>query len=97
MLEQEGSGISGAGSNYQLDYRPFLASATEGAFGAPVELANVTGETLDGVTRIDASEDSGMGVYALWEDNKAALDYSSNGGASWGEPVVTPVPYTATA
>jgi hypothetical protein len=34
-------------------------------------------------------------VYALWEDGKAVIDYSSNGGASWGGPIVTSTPYTA--
>ncbi len=94
-LEEEGSGFSGAGSDYQLDYRPFVATATGGSFGAPVELADVTGEVLNGVDALDLSEDSGTGVYALWESGRAVLDYSSNGGASWGGPVVTPVPYTA--
>ena len=95
VVEQEGSGISGAGSDYQLDYRPFVATATGGSFGAPAELADVTGEVLDGVDSLDLSEDSGTGVYALWESGKAVIDYSSNGGASWGGSAVTPVPYTA--
>jgi hypothetical protein len=95
VVEQEGSGISGAGSDYQLDYRPFVATATGGSFGAPTELADVTGEVLDGVDSLDLSEDSGTGVYALWESGKAVIDYSSNGGASWGGSAVTPIPYTA--
>jgi hypothetical protein len=95
VLEEEGDGIDGAGSQYTLDYRPFDATSTGGAFGAPVELANVTGEVLDGVDSLDMSEDSSTGVYALWEDGKTVLDYSSNGGANWGGAAVTPVPYTA--
>ena len=94
-LEEEGDGIDGTGSEYTVDYRPFDATSTGGVFGPSVELANVTGEVLDGVDSLDMSEDSGTGVYALWESGKAVLDYSSNGGASWGGPVVTPVPYTA--
>ncbi|MGA2164449.1 MAG: hypothetical protein ABSH36_08260 [Solirubrobacteraceae bacterium] len=95
VLEEEGSGFSGAGSDYQLDYRPFVATATGGSFGTPVELADVTGEVLNGVDALDLSEDSGTGVYALWESGRAVIDYSSNGGATWGGSAVTPVPYTA--
>lgn len=95
VLEEEGSAISGAGSDYSLDYRPFVATATGGTFGAPVELADVTGEVLDGVDTVDLSEDSGTGVYALWEDGRTVIDYSGNGGASWEGPVVSPIPYTA--
>jgi hypothetical protein len=95
LVEEEGSAISGAGSDFQLDYHPFIATATGGSFGAPVELADVTHEVLDGVDALDLSEDSGTGVYALWEDGKTVIDFSSNGGANWGGPVASPVPYTA--
>jgi hypothetical protein len=95
VLEQEGSGISGEGSDYTIDYRPFDANSTGGTFGAPVELADVTAEVLDGVDQLDLSEDSSTGVYALWESGKAVLDYSGNGGATWDGPVVSPVPYSA--
>lgn len=93
-LEEEGSGVSGAGSEFILDYRQFDATSTGGTFGAPVVLSNVSADVLDGVDAIDASEDSGTGVYALWEDKQGTvIDYSSNGGASWGEPTVAPPPY----
>ena len=95
VLEEEGSAISGAGSDWQMDYRPFIATATGGSFGAPVELSDITNEVLDGVDAVDVSDDSGTGVYAFWEDGKGVLDYSPNGGASWGGPVVSPIPYTA--
>jgi hypothetical protein len=95
VLEEEGSAISGAGSDWQMAYRPFIATATGGSFGAPVELSDITGEVLDGVDALDVSDDSSTGVYAYWEDGKGVLDYSPNGGASWDGPVVTPVPYTA--
>jgi hypothetical protein len=95
VLEQQGSGVSGAGSDFALDYRPFDVTATGGSFGPPVELADVTQEVLDGVDALDLSEDSRTGVYALWEDGRAMIDYSANGGANWGGPVVSPVPYTA--
>ncbi len=95
VLEEEGNGIDGAGSDFQVVYHPFVATATGGSFGAGIELADVTGEVLDGVDSIDLSEDSGTGVYALWESGKAVIDYSSNGGSTWDGPVVSPVPYTA--
>jgi len=95
VLEEEGSAISGAGSDWQMAYRPFVATATGGSFGAPVELSDITGEVLGGVDALDVSDDSSTGVYAFWEDGKAVLDYSPNGGASWAGPVVSPIPYTA--
>ena len=95
VLEEEGSAISGAGSDWQMDYRPFIATATGGSFGAPVELADITSEVLDGVDAVNVSEDSGTGVYAFWEDGNTVLDYSGNGGASWEGPVASPIPYTA--
>jgi hypothetical protein len=95
VLEEEGDAIDGTGSEYTLDYRPFDATSTGGEFGASVELANVTGEVLDGVDSLDMSEDSSTGVYALWENGKTVLDYSGNGGATWDGSAVTPVPYTA--
>ncbi len=36
VLEEEGSAISGAGPDWQMDYRPFIATATGGSFGLPV-------------------------------------------------------------
>ena len=95
VLEEEGSAISGAGSDWQMAYRPFVATATGGSFGAPVELSDITGEVLDGVDALDVSDDSSTGVYAYWEDGNTVLDYSPNGGATWGGPVVSPIPYTA--
>lgn len=95
LLEEEGPAVSGAGSELRLDYRPFDATSTGGTFGAPVELANVTNEVLVELNGLDLSEDAGTGVYALWENDhsQVMLDYSSNGGASWGEPVVSPAQY----
>jgi hypothetical protein len=95
VLEEEGNGIDGAGSDFQVVYHPFIATATGGSFGPGIELSDVTGEVLDGVDSIDLSEDSGTGVYALWESGRAIIDYSSNGGATWDGPVASPFPYTA--
>jgi hypothetical protein len=94
MIEEQGSGVSGAGSEFTLDYRPFDATTTGGSFGPPVELSDVTTEVLDGVDALDLSEDSGTGVYAMWEDGQGTvIDYSADGGAQWGGPVVSPAPY----
>ncbi|HUN79280.1 MAG TPA: hypothetical protein VMU32_10185, partial [Solirubrobacteraceae bacterium] len=93
VIEQEGSGISGAGSDYTLDYRPFVASAGGGTFGSPTELADVTEQSLGGVDSLDLSDDAGQGVYATWTDDQGlVLDYSHNGGGFWAGPVVVPAP-----
>ena len=94
VLEEEGSGVSNAGSDYTLDYRQFVATATGGSFGPPVELSDVTSQVLDGVDALDVSDDSATGVYAMWEDGQGTvIDYSGNGGATWGGQVVAPPPY----
>jgi len=93
VLEEEGSTFSGAGSADTLDYRPFIATATGGTFGAPVQLADVTSETLNGVNTLDVADDVGTGVYATWSDHQGlVLDYSANGGATWQAPAVVPAP-----
>ncbi len=88
VLENEGDGISGAGSTYTLDYRRFNATATGGSFGAPVQLASLTGTADD----LDAVDDSGTGVYAMWSKDGLHIDYSPNGGASWDGPVLVSEP-----
>jgi hypothetical protein len=89
VLENEGDGLDG-GTEYTLDYRPFQlnASATGGSFGGPVLVANLTGGAGD----TDVVDDSTDGVYAMWWSNGLWVNYSSNGGASWGPPVVIPEP-----
>ena len=99
VLEQEGSGVSGAGSAYTLDYRPFSATATGGTFGAPVQLSDVTGQTLNGIAGLDVVDDSGTGVYATWLQQKPGalvFDYSSTGGATWAGPSIVPAPAAGT-
>ena len=86
VLENEGDGISGAGSTYTLDYRPFDATATGGSFGSPVLLSKMTDYASD----LDVVDDSGAGVYALWDENGEHIDYSSNGGVTWDGPVSVP-------
>ncbi len=91
LVEQEGDGFDGTGSQYTVDYRPFIATATGGSFGEPVELANVTQVSLGGVFGLDLSEDSAAGLYSTWQDGQGLVfDYSGNGGANWGPTVVVP-------
>ncbi len=97
VLEQEGSGVDGAGSTYTLDYRPFNLSTV--SFGSPVELSDITNTSLDGADDMDLSDDSGTGVYASWEDEQGlVMDYSPFGGEapfgvnSWLGPVTIPAP-----
>ncbi len=93
VIENEGDGLDGAGELVTLDYRPFVATATGGAFGAPVQLADVSHIASGGVIELDLADDSGTGVYATWKDHQGlVLDYSGNGGASWGPPAVVPEP-----
>ena len=93
LVEQEGDGFEGTGSQYTVDYRPFLATSTGGTFGSAIELANVTQVASGGVFGLDLSEDSSTGVYTTWEDGQGLVfDYSGNGGANWGFPVVVPEP-----
>jgi hypothetical protein len=91
ILEEEGPGVSGEGTDITMDWRPFLATATGGTFGAPVELTDLTSQVLVGVNILSVVDDSGTGVYALWTDEQGlVLDYSPNGGANWYPPVLAP-------
>lgn len=94
-LEEVGSTFSGAGSEDVVQFRLFHATATGGTFGEAVPLANVTEEKLAQLNATDLSEDSGTGVYALWENDRGQvkLDYSPNGGAGWEGPAITPAVY----
>lgn len=93
VIEDEGDGLDGAGELVTVDYRPFIATATGGAFGAPVQLQDVSHIASGGVIELDLSDDSGTGVYATWVDHQGlVLDYSGNGGASWEPPAVVPEP-----
>jgi hypothetical protein len=93
ILEEEGPGVSGQGTDITIDWRPFLATATGGTFGAPVELGDLTSHVLVGAGNLSVVDDSGTGVYAEWKDQQGlVLDYSPNGGANWEPPVVGPAP-----
>jgi hypothetical protein len=97
VLEEEGNGVSGFGSDWTVDWRPFVinSNATGGSFGSPVELQDITSVSLDGAEDFDASEDSTDGVYASWADEQGVVvDYSADGGAEWGPPVALPEPST---
>lgn len=91
VLENEGDGLDG-GTNYTLDYRPFVinASASGGSFSStPSLVANLTGSGGD----IDVVDDTTDGVYALWSGGGTLnVNYSANGGANWGPPVALPQP-----
>lgn len=95
VVEEEGSGVAGTtDGQYTIDFRPFAATASGGSFGPAVQLANTTSHVLDGIDSLDATDDPGAGVYALWGDGQGeVLDYSANGGGAWGPPEVTPAPY----
>jgi hypothetical protein len=91
VLENEGTGISGvADGTYTLDYRPFAinATATGGSFGAAALVAKLTGTADD----IDVVDDSTDGVYAMWSEDGLHVNYSADGGAVWGPPVLLPDP-----
>jgi len=88
VLEVEGNGVSGAGSTYTLDYRPFAATATGGSFGSPAQLSQLSSAPDD----LDVAEDSSTGVYALWSEGGLYVAYSPNGGTSWDAPVLVPQP-----
>jgi hypothetical protein len=91
VLENEGDGLDNAGTTYTLDYRPFVASATGGSFGAASQVANLTGAAGD----IDVVDDTTDGVYALFAGNGGLyVNYSADGGAVWGPPVAIPEPTT---
>lgn len=89
VLEVEGSGVSGAGSAYELDFRPFAATATGGTFSStPAPIAQLSSTPDD----VDVAEDSSTGVYALWSEGGLHVAYSPNGGVSWDAPVLVPEP-----
>jgi hypothetical protein len=88
VLENEGDGNSSTGSTYTVDYRPFVTSATGGNFGSPVQLLSTDGD----VGELDLVDDSGDGVYAEWQKDGTFVDYSANGGVTWGPPVQVPEP-----
>jgi hypothetical protein len=86
VLENEGDGISQTGSTFGVAYRPFVATATGGRFGAPVALQYVPNMVSD----LTLANDSGDGVYAWWYLGGVDffdVDYSPNGGRTWDGPV----------
>jgi hypothetical protein len=88
VLENEGDGLDG-GTNYSLDYRAFDATATGGSFGGAALVAKLADPAGD----IDVVDDSIDGVYAMWSGGgNLNANYSSDGGAVWGPPVVIPLP-----
>ena len=90
VLQEEGSAISGAGSDWQMAYRPFVATATGGSFGPGVELADVTTKFWMVLTRSTYPMTPAPVFTRFWEDGNTVLDYSANGGATWGGPSSLP-------
>jgi hypothetical protein len=90
VLENEGDGLDG-GTNYSLDYRAFVVNSlsTGGSFGSAALVAKLT----DAAGDIDVVDDSSDGVYAMWSGGgNLNANYSADGGAVWGPPVVIPEP-----
>jgi hypothetical protein len=90
VLENEGDGLDG-GTNYSLDYRAFDVNslATGGSFGGAALVAKLADPAGD----IDVVDDSTDGVYAMWSGGgNLNANYSADGGAVWGPPVVIPEP-----
>jgi hypothetical protein len=90
VLENEGDGLDG-GTNYSLDYRAFDVNslATGGSFGGAALVAKLADPAGD----IDVVDDSSGGVYAMWSGGgNLNANYSADGGAVWGPPVVIPEP-----
>jgi hypothetical protein len=90
VLENEGDGLDG-GTNYSLDYRAFDVNSlsTGGSFGGAALVAKLT----DAAGDIDVVDDSSDGVYAMWSGGgNLNANYSADGGAVWGPPVVIPEP-----
>ena len=91
VLEQEGTTWDGLGSTDPIVYHPFNATPTGGSFGPGVQLVDAGPNADFGVNALDVVDDSGTGVYALWEDGQGnVLDYSANGGATWEPPTIAP-------
>ena len=87
VVESEGAGLAGAGSD-GVYYRRFDASTER--FLAPVLVSDETGPATGGAGQLSASQDSTGGVYAAWLDHRGTvLDYSSSAGTDWGAPLAT--------
>ena len=84
LLEDEGAGLSGSGSE-GVYFRAF--DATSDTFGAPLLLSDETTHTVNGATALAIASDKSGGMYAIWLDHRGhVLDYSANGGAAWAAP-----------
>jgi len=84
LLEDEGAGISGAGSD-GVYYRPFSTGTM--TFSSPVLVSDESSESTGGADALSVSQDSSGGVYASWSDHRGVtISYSANGGSSWTSP-----------
>jgi hypothetical protein len=93
VLEDEGTGINGSGSD-GIYYRRFDTASA--GFGAPALVSTETNLTTYGATSLSVSQDGGGGVYAIWLDKRGSMvGYSSNDGTSWQAPITLPIPSSA--
>ncbi len=84
MLDQEGPGLTSAGA-VGFYFRRFDPSTK--SFGAPVLVSDETTESTAGAIGVSLAADASGGMYALWADHRGwLLDYSADGGATWGAP-----------
>ena len=84
LLESEGPGLAGSGSD-GVYYRPF--DAASGTFGAAVLVSDETARTTNGATGLALARDGSGGAYASWLDHRGyVLAYSADGGATWSTP-----------
>ncbi|MGP0049527.1 MAG: hypothetical protein ACLPZR_11875 [Solirubrobacteraceae bacterium] len=85
LLEAEGPGLSGSGSD-GLYFRAFQPASS--SFGPPVLVSDETDQTLSGPADVSLGSDPTGGMYASWGDARGfVLSYSSDGGATWTAPV----------
>jgi von Willebrand factor type D domain len=93
LLEDEGLGLSGAGSD-GVYYRRFDPATS--SFGAPALVSNETTVASGGASELSVSQESDGDAYAAWLDSRGwMLSYSSSAGASWPTPVAIPIASSA--
>jgi hypothetical protein len=93
LLENEGAGLSGAGSD-GVYYRRFDPATS--SFGAPALVSNEATVASGGAIGLSVSQDSAGDAYAAWLDSRGwMLSYSSSAGASWPTPVTIPIASSA--
>ena len=86
LLESEGPGLSGTGSE-GVYFRAFDPAAQ--SFGGPVLVSDETDLSTGGADSLSLAADDEGGMYASWLDHRGwVLSYSSDDGQSW-QPVAS--------